>query len=50
MEYTVQPKVKETIQTLTGMEPVLNALGFLREDHENSIAQQLELVQIPHLP
>ncbi len=47
MEYTVQPKVKETIQTLTGMEPVLNALGFLREDHENSIAQQLELVQIP---
>ena len=41
MEYTVQPKVKETIQTLTCMEPVMNALVFLMEDHENSIAQQM---------
>ncbi len=47
MEYTVQPKVKETIQKLTGMKAVRDALGFLKEDHENSISQQLELVQIP---
>lgn len=47
MEYIVQPKVKETIRKLTDMKSVQDALSFLKEDHENSISQQLELVQIP---
>ncbi len=47
MDYAVTPNIKEAIQKLTSLDSVKKALAFLKEDHENSISDQLELVQIP---
>lgn len=43
----MRPVVREVLATLTSLPQIRNALNFLKEDHENSIAQQLELVVIP---
>ena len=47
MDYEVHSNVKAVIQKLTSLDSVKKALTFLKEDHENSISDQLELVQIP---
>ncbi len=47
MDYSLKPEIQALMDQITGMESVQKALAFLKEDHENSIAEQLELVQIP---
>lgn len=45
--YEVRPEIREAVRTLTALPRVQRALQYIRDDHENSIRQQLELVQIP---
>lgn len=47
MEYSLRPETKALLEKITGLPSVRQALAFLKADHENSIADQLELVQIP---
>lgn len=45
--YQINPAVQKALKRLAHLEQVERALTFLREDHERSIDQQLELTVIP---
>lgn len=47
MDYILKPENKALMDQIIGLESVQKALAFLKADHENSIAEQIELVQIP---
>jgi len=47
MDYIMNPENKALMDQIIGLESVQKALEYLKADHENSIAEQIELVQIP---
>lgn len=47
MEYKPSIERKETMKQLFANEKIQKALAFIKEDNENTIAQQIELTKIP---
>jgi tripeptide aminopeptidase len=48
--YTLTPTVQEVYNRLTSQPAVRKGLDFLRADHENSVAEQKQLCEIPSPP
>ena len=46
MDYQVSERIRETLETLSGLPDVRHGIEFIREDHQLTIEDQLELVVI----
>lgn len=50
MDYSLKPEIQALMDQITGMESVQKALAFLKEDHENSIADSWSWYRFLRLP
>lgn len=49
-EYVVSPEVEEAFDQITASSEVQQGLQFIESDHENTIADQIEITEIPAPP